>query len=158
MAQLNFNAKEVPVSSGQYEPLPEGVYTMQIVNSDMKTTKSGDGQYLYLEFDVMGPTHTGRKFFDRLNLFNNNPKTVEIANRQLASICRAVNILALNDSEELHFKPLQVKIKITQSRDGSPQNSATYLAGEAVKAAASSAPAQAEADAGKVKPWERHKK
>jgi len=156
MAQLNFNAQEIPVSSGQYEPLPAGVYTMQIVNSDMRTTKAGDGQYLYLEFEVQGPTHTGRKFFDRLNLFNNNPKTVEIANRQLASICRAVNILTLNNSEELHFKPLQVKIKVTQSRDGSPQNSATYLAGEAVKAVASSA--TTEADAGKAKPWERHKK
>jgi hypothetical protein len=156
MAQLNFNAKEIPVSTGEYEPLPAGVYTMQIVESDMRTTKAGDGQYLYLEFEVQGPTHTGRKFFDRLNLFNNNPKTVEIANRQLASICRAVNILTLNDSQELHYKPLQVKIKITQSRDGSPQNSATYLAGEAVKAAASSAPAEQPASA--AKPWERHKK
>lgn len=156
MAKLDFNPQQVPASTRDYDPLPAGVYTMQIVNSDMRTTKSGDGQYLYLEFDVMGPTHTGRKFFDRLNLFNNNPKTVEIANRQLADICRAVNILALNDSEELHFKPLQVKIKITQSRDGSPQNSATYLAGEAVKAVAPSA--TVEADANKAKPWERHKK
>ena len=90
MAQLNFNAAEIPTSTGDYEPLPAGEYTMQIVDSDMRSTKAGDGQYLFLELNVLGPSHVGRKFFERLNLFNKNPKTVEIANRQLADICRAV--------------------------------------------------------------------
>lgn len=155
MAQLNFNAAEIPTSTGDYEPLPAGEYTMQIVDSDMRSTKAGDGQYLFLELNVLGPSHVGRKFFERLNLFNKNPKTVEIANRQLADICRAVGLLTLSDSQELHGKPMRVKMKITQSRDGKPQNNANYLPSEGVQAVAASATSSAPAQA---KPWERHKK
>lgn len=157
MAKLNFNAAEVAPATGN-EPLPAGEYTMQIVNSDMRTTKSGTGEYLWLEFDVLGPTQKGRKFWDRLNLINENSKTVEIANRQLSAICHAVGVIAPKDSVELHGKPIRVKIKVTEARDGSLQNSATYLSAEGASAHAAAPQTAPAASTGAPKPWERHKK
>lgn len=155
MAKLNFNASEVAPQQSGYEPRPAGEYTMQVVNSDMRTTKSGNGQYLWLEFDILNGPVRG-KFFERLNLFNENSKAVEIANRQLSAICNAVNIVALQDSEQLHMKPLKVVLKVSESKDGSLQNTAKYLPLNA--ATPSAAPAEAPAAASAAKPWERHKK
>lgn len=60
------------------EALPPGRYVVQIVNSEMRPTKDGMGQYLWLELDVLEGEHAGRKLFDQLNLVNANPTTVEI--------------------------------------------------------------------------------
>ena len=157
MAKLNFTVTEAPQSSTN-EPKPAGEYTMQVVNSDMRTTKSGTGQYLWLEFEILSGPVRG-KFWDRLNLFNDNSKTVEIANRQLSAICNALDIVALDDSEKLHMKPLRVQLKVTEGRDGALQNSAKYLPLTAKAApVAASAPAAAAAPAATAqKPWERKK-
>lgn len=155
MAKLNFNASEVAPQQSGYEPRPAGEYTMQVVNSDMRTTKSGTGQYLWLEFDILNGPVRG-KYFERLNLFNDNAKAVEIANRQLSAICNAVGLVSLQDSEQLHMKPLKVVLKVSESKDGSLQNTAKYLPLNAAPAAAAPAPAAAPAAA--AKPWERHKK
>jgi hypothetical protein len=159
MAKLNFNASEVPTQQSGYEPRPAGDYTMQVVNSDMRTTKSGTGQYLWLEFDILSGPVRG-KYFERLNLFNDNAKAVEIANRQLSAICNAVGLVALQDSEQLHMKPLKVVLKVSESKDGSLQNTAKYLPVNAAPTATTApAPAAApQAAASAAKPWERHKK
>ena len=47
-----FDASSVEPSSG-YEVLPPGKYLAQIVASEMRATKDGMGQYLYLEVDVI---------------------------------------------------------------------------------------------------------
>ena len=64
-----FDASSVEPSSG-YEVLPPGKYLAQIVASEMRATKDGMGQYLYLEVDVIEGQYAGRKLFDRLNLIN----------------------------------------------------------------------------------------
>lgn len=156
MAKLNFNASEVAPQQSGYEPRPAGDYTMQVVNSDMRTTKSGTGQYLWLEFDILSGPVRG-KYFERLNLFNDNAKAVEIANRQLSAICNAIGLMTLQDSEQLHMKPLKVVLKVSESKDGSLQNTAKYLPLNAAPAAAAPAPVAA-APASAAKPWERHKK
>ena len=67
------------------EVLPPGKYPAQIVNSDLRLTKDGMGQYLFLEIDVLEGPYQGRKLFDRLNLVNANTQAVEIAQRSLSA-------------------------------------------------------------------------
>ena len=62
------------------EPLPPGQYRGS-VNSEMRPTKDGRGQHLWVEIDILDGPYAGRKLFDRLNLINTNPTTVEIAQR-----------------------------------------------------------------------------
>ena len=72
-----------------FEVLPPGQYPAQIVDSETRVTKDGNGQYLWLEIDMLDGPYKGRKLFDRLNLINANPTTVEIAQRTLSAICHA---------------------------------------------------------------------
>lgn len=111
MATLNFNAGEVPEDDG-FEPLPDGWYIGQIVQSEMKETKAGTGQYLELRIQILEEPYVGRLVFDRLNLINPNETAVKIANRTLADICEAIGVMEIEDSEELHGQELKVKLKM----------------------------------------------
>ena len=61
MANLGqtFNAAEISVSQN-YEPLPAGWYTAVIHQAELKETAAGDGQYIKVRYDIVGPTHEGR--------------------------------------------------------------------------------------------------
>jgi hypothetical protein len=113
---------------GTYEVLPPGKYLVQIVASEMRVTKDGRGQYLYLEIDVLEGKYTGRKLFDRLNLVNANPDTVQIAQRTLSSICRAVGKMQVSSSEQLHLIPLIVDVRVRPPKGQYGEtNSVRYL-------------------------------
>lgn len=119
MAQLNqqFDANTVEPAA-PIELLPPGRYVAQIVNSEMRATRAGNGQYLWLEFDVIEGPHQGRKIWDQINLVNPTQQTVEIAQRALSAICHAVGQMQVSDSEQLHFRPLQVTLAVEpDSRD-----------------------------------------
>lgn len=118
MADLRgFNAEEhEPLDS--LDPVPAGWYTVIITDSEMKPTKAGDGEYLQLAMQVVEGEYQGRRIWDRLNLINSNQTAVEIAQRALASICRAVGVLTPTDSSELHDRPLEVKVSVRPAKDG----------------------------------------
>ncbi len=113
---------------GTYEVLPPGKYLAQIVASEMRPTKDGSGQYLYLEVDVLEGQYAGRRLFDRLNLINANPDAVQIAQRTLSSICRAVGKLQVSNSEQLHLIALiaDVRVRPPKGQYGE-SNSIRYL-------------------------------
>ena len=101
-----------------FELLPPGKYVVQIVASEMRVTKDGQGQYLWLELDVLEGEHAGKKLFDRLNLINNAASTVEFAQRTLSAICRAAGRMQVQDSEELHLVPILADVKIQPPKNG----------------------------------------
>lgn len=111
-----------------FEPLPAGRYVVQIVASEMRPTRDGSGQYLWIEMDVLEGEHQGRKLWDRLNLVNPNAQAVEIAQRTLSAICHAAGRLQLQDSEELHLIPMLVDVKVQPPRNGyDASNKVRYL-------------------------------
>ena len=129
MARLNeaFDATAVEPNK-PFEPLPPGRYVVQIVNSEMRPTKDGMGLLLWLELDVLEGEYAGRKLFDRLNLINNNPTTVEIAQRTLSAICHAVGKMQVDDSEQLHLIPLIADVKVQPPKNGyDAQNTLRYM-------------------------------
>lgn len=151
----HFNAAEVAPQQ-DYTPVPTGEYIAQIIDSDMKPTKRGDGQYLELTYEILDGEQKGRRVWVRLNLDNPNAKAVEIAQRQLSSICHAVETLNVTDSQQLHYKPHVIRVEYVKA-DGVKTQSDT----NEVKAwkkldgplpASSPAPA---APASSVPPWAR---
>jgi hypothetical protein len=146
MVALNFNAANVKPKD-EIEVLPPGDYTVMIVASEMRETKDGTGQYLWLEMDVTEGEAQGRKLWDRLNLINKNAKAAEIAERTLSSICHAVGKLNVADSEELHGCTLVAKVKVRPGQgDYGPSNEvANYRAaagGQVVQMQRAAQPAQ----------------
>ena len=111
MATLNFNAAAVePQQTQSFDALPVGRYQAMIVDSEMKTTKAGTGQYLQLTFDILGPNHIGRKVWARLNLSNPNKTAEEIAQRELSAICHCLGLEQVEESEELHDILLMIDV------------------------------------------------
>ncbi len=152
-----FDANSVEPSN--FDVFPAGKYLAQIVSSEMRPTKDGRGQYLFLELDILEGPFAGRKLFDRLNLVNDNPDTVDIATRTLSSICRATGQMQVKDSEQLHLIPLiaDVRVRPPKGQYGE-SNSIRYLprnaAAPATRApgAYASAPAPATAPAPQPQP------
>jgi len=131
-----FDASAIEPSSG-YDVLPPGKYLAQIVASEMRVTKDGNGQYLYLEIDILDGQYAGRKLFDRLNLINANPDTVQIAQRTLSAICRAVGKMQVSNSEQLHLLPLIADVRVRPPKGMyGESNSIRYLPRNAPPAAA----------------------
>lgn len=114
MPILNFDASQIEPSS-PLDPIPAGKYVAEITASDLKPTKKGDGTYLELEFTVLQGEFKGRKVWDRLCLRHPNVQAKEIAESNLAAICRAVGQVMVKDSVQLHHRPLQIRVKCKQS-------------------------------------------
>jgi len=122
MANLSgFNANNVEPMS-DFDPIPAGKYTAIITASEMKDTKSGNGSYLELTFQIIEGEYKNRLLWGRLNLDNPNELTVKIARAQLAAICRSVGVTEPKDSCELHNLPLIISVKQKTDDDGEVRN------------------------------------
>ncbi|MBW7057639.1 DUF669 domain-containing protein [Paracoccus bogoriensis] len=166
MARLNtaFDATGIePVTA--HEILPAGKYLAQIVESEMRVTRNGMGQYLWLMLEILEGPHKGRRVFDQLNLVNPNPITVEIAQRTLSAICHATGRLQVSDSEELHLIPMTIQVGVKPPKDGyGERNTIRYLVPETPAQATAprpsatppaSAPAQPAPARPATAPWNR---
>lgn len=111
MDLTGFNAAEVEPNTPR-DPLPAGWYRCVITETEEKPTKAQTGSYLQMTLEVIEGEHQGRKLTERLNLNNPNATAVEIAQRTLSGICRAVGILTPRNSHELRDKPMMVKVKV----------------------------------------------
>lgn len=111
MAKLSFNAAEVEPQS-TFEPMPAGWYLAQVVESDMKSTKAGTGEYLQLSWEVVEGPCTGRRAWDRLNVSNPNAEAERIGRQQLSQLCHAMGVMNLQDSQQLHGKPVRIKLTV----------------------------------------------
>lgn len=149
-----------------YAPLPAGDYLMQIVQSEVRPTRDGSSQYVWFELDILDGEYAGRKFWERLNLWSANETAKKIANQTLVSMTRACGFVAIEDTEELHFKPFQVKMRVKKNgKTGELENSATYLAAEEGPApqrpaptAPAARPAPTAAAGAKTPPWAAHRR
>ena len=119
MAILNFDSTNV-VPMAALDPVPSAWYVCAMSASEMKPTSKNDGSsYLECEYDIMAPPeYKGRKLYDRMNLVNGNPTAVEIAYRTLSSICHATGVIQVADSQQLHNRPLMIKVSLRPAGPG----------------------------------------
>lgn len=117
MADLRgFDANSVE-PAGDFEPIPAGKYQAVITESELKATKAGTGHYLQLTFQVVEGPFQNRLLWARLNIDNANAQARKIAQGELSAICRAVGVLAPNDSVELHNLPLVIHVRCKKRTD-----------------------------------------
>jgi hypothetical protein len=117
MADLRgFDANNVE-PAGDFEPIPAGKYLAVITESEFKPTKAGTGSYLQLTFQVTDGPCANRLLWARLNLDNPNDTARKIAQGELSAICRAVGVLAPNDSVDLHNLPLVIHVRCKKRSD-----------------------------------------
>ena len=112
------NTEENSEGLGDRSALPAGDYLAHIIKSEMKETKESikldnqSGFYLSIHYCILEGERKGRMFFANLNLKNKNPVAVEIANKELNSICQACDLQGVEDSDELHQIPMCITLKV----------------------------------------------
>lgn len=124
MAKITQAAKENIRNTPTDEFVPAGEYLAEIVKSESKDTKAGDGSYLSLQFKLLEGTHKGEVVYTNLNLVNKNEVAVKIACKSLHKICDCVgiNYEKLDDSQELHNKPLIIVVTMRDADSAYPGN------------------------------------
>jgi hypothetical protein len=150
MQLAGFDANTVEPSA-PLEPLPAGWYKAVITESLEKPTKAQTGSYLQMTVEIIEGQYQGRKVIERLNLNNPNGTAVEIAQRTLSAICRAVGVMTPRDSSDLHDKPFMVQVKVKPGEGAyGPSNEIGGYVGVKGGAAPAAQPAAAS-----VPPWKR---
>ena len=119
MAKLNFKASELPVDEkdGDFAPLPAGWYSANIIESELKDTNSGTGQYIKIRYDITGPTHQGRVVFGMLNIKNDNEVAEKIGLQQLLRLMKVIGLeWPPEDTDQFVGNSLEIKLKIKPAR------------------------------------------
>lgn len=122
MAQLNYTPDSNDTYTG-FDALPAGEYRVQITDSDIAQSKSGDADMLKLTYEVVGdPQFDGRKIFDNLILeHRTSADAVRIGKQKLNTICVLTGVKSLKDSAQLHGKTLSLLISV-KDYNGEKQN------------------------------------
>jgi len=122
MAQINFQANPADANEG-FSLIPAGEYVACITSSDVKETKTGTGKYLSLEWTILEGNFKNQKVFENLNLWNQNQQAVEISKRAMNAICVAAGFPnGIQDSNELHNKPMKIKVAVKKDGNGNDSN------------------------------------
>ena len=125
-------------SADDHEPMqefglmPSVWYLGHIKKSEIKKTKAGTGLRLNMqveiecseedEFNEDESKYKGRLVFVGLNIQNPSQQAVEISQRELRSICDAVGVPEVEDSEELHDITFGFKLGVESSEGYDDKN------------------------------------
>ena len=121
MAEFSFDPQRHAAGAAM-ELLPDGEYQMTIIDSERRTPRSGDGEYIQLALRVMTGKHEGRVIFHRLHVVTANATTRRIAEAELASICRAASIDKMRDTKQLHGVSMLVTLGRRRDAGGQTLN------------------------------------
>lgn len=118
----SFVAEDLPQSTGDFAPLPDGWYNVVINKADIKDTKDGSGQYVAVRYDVTGPSHQGRVVFGNLNIKNKSSAAEDIGRQQLGSLMRAIGLARVDDTDQLIGGNLSIKLATRVQEGYDPTN------------------------------------
>jgi hypothetical protein len=142
MADLSgFDARNVE-QMGESTPLPEGEYLAVMASAERKTIKKGTGDMLECKFQVVKGEQNGRTFKSFLNLWHNKDDVREIAQKELSSICHAVNVMVPRDTSALCGIPMIVKLALGKPNEAGKVFNEIKAYKPRMKPAADSAPAE----------------
>ena len=116
MAQIDFDATTVEPST-TFDAIPKGEYLAMAVDSELKDTKAGNGQFLQIVWEIVDGEHKGRRLWSRLNIVNANDTAVKIARAELSAICHAVEVMKPKDSTEFHGKLAVINVVLEPRAD-----------------------------------------
>jgi len=123
MASLGqrFNAEDHDTTQRDFTPVPDGDYVLEVSQSEVAPTSNGKGVVMKLVYSVIAPEEfKGRNIYDNINIEHSTARAQEIGREHLAALCRALELPAIEDSDELHFK--QFAARIGMGKDSKERN------------------------------------
>lgn len=95
LPQFNFNANQYDPNQGMSSHPPAQKVPFQITNTSITENQAKTGAYLAVDL-----TSSMGTVIMRYNIYNQNPKAVEIAYGQLSALCRAVGVYQIDGTNE----------------------------------------------------------
>jgi hypothetical protein len=154
MATFQFDVTGFTPQPKSYDPLEPGMYQGMIVDSAIKQTKAGTGEYIELVIQVTDGPQSGRRLWERLNISNPNKTAEEIARTSLAELCLAVGVQKLTETEQLHDIPFRMEVQIDR-KDTTRNRIMGYLSASGSRPAAAAAAASPAAAAAPKRAWSK---
>lgn len=108
MASFSFNANQVP-DGPDMSPITPGDYAAMIVDSGLDRKENGTEQ-IKITFKMTGGPFDGRQLSQWYTVRCQNQQAVDIGMRQLKIVCESVGMPGFRDTQELHGKPLLLKV------------------------------------------------
>lgn len=152
-------------NSTQYEdmndfsPIPKSTVIAQIVEVGWKDSKSTPGnKFIQCDWRVIQGEYVNRMFFTRLNLINANAQALEIANKELATMCRACGKVSVEDVAELQGLPCEVDLDIKPKQGENPPSQVIRMyraVGKGVTVTATKESTSSGEPARKAPPWQQ---
>ena len=144
---------EAPAAN--YDPLPNGWYGAEIIESDDPTSAAGN-RYLSFTFQVNDDggagQYIGRRVWANFNLFHSKENVTLIAQEQYSNLVRALKLTAVGDSYEMHGIPVDIKLTTEEGRGGyGPKNKIQAFR---TSTGAATPPAKAGNGSSNGRPWE----
>lgn len=102
VALKNYNPSEVEASTGGGVVIPPGEYKVQVISSEEKPTKKGDGSFIEFVYLITAGEFKDNKIWDRFNVDNPNAQAVEIGLSQFKQLAEACGQPDCTDTDELH--------------------------------------------------------
>ncbi len=123
MAKFGFDVTEITPDTGaggggNYDPIPEGEYTLRALEAEEKTTAKGDGEYIKVKFEVVKGEHEGRLLWQNFNTVNPNPKAQQIGRGQLKAWATACGKPDADDTDKLLERPFKASVVIEKGTNG----------------------------------------
>jgi hypothetical protein len=118
----DFSAKADAVQDQDFQPIPDGWYRVEVKKAELKATKDGNGQYINVQYSVMGPSHAGRVVFDIINVRNASAEAERIGLAGLKRLKLAVGLPSLTDTDQLVGRNLEIDVKTQKSADYGDKN------------------------------------
>jgi hypothetical protein len=113
-----FDASKHDDMQSGFDLIPLGKYLSTVTKSDVKKTKDKKGKYISLTFTIQYGKYKGRLIFTNMNIINANPVAVQIAHKELATLCRAVGKASIQDTTELHGIPFVLDVGLEKDKKG----------------------------------------
>lgn len=117
MARFDFNTSEYEDVNLDYEVIPEGDYEMMLEESELKETSTG-GMLISAQFQILGPSHAGRKVWTNFNIENRSEKAQKIGRAQVAMLMRACGKPNSNDTDDIVNIPFIGSVDIEAGTGG----------------------------------------
>ena len=121
MLGRTINTNDLPAGS-DFDVLPAGWYQAKVNAADIKKTKAGNGEYINLQLEILGPSHQGRIVFSNINIMNPNPKAEEIGLSQLNSLLSSIGLAQISDTDQLINGEAMIKLSIKRSDEYGDRN------------------------------------
>lgn len=113
-----FDATQHQPIQGVGEGHPKGKFPAAISNTSIEPTKDNSGGMFVVEF-----TTQAGSIKSRYNLWNNSPKAVEIAHKELSALCHATGVFKVameNDGAALRGAQLMIEVDDQKDKEGKP--------------------------------------